>query len=82
MYSIFKNNFVLGLLSALVVIFLIVMDYRRKGESVNTGNVAKIGSGVFGTVTAVSYLSNYLHGYNKQLGGASDMEVDTGLPQF
>ena len=82
MYSVFKNNFVLGVLSALVVAMLSIMDYRRKGEAVDVTNLTRLTLGVFATVSAVVYLSNYLHTFNKQLGGLSDLDLDTGLPQF
>jgi len=82
MYSIFKNNFVLGLLSALIVGFLSIMDYRRRGEAVDTGNLVKLTAGVFTAVSVVGYLANYLHAFNKQIGGVCDMDLDTGLPKF
>lgn len=82
MYSIFKNNFMLGILSALVVGFLLIMDYRRKNEAVDTGNLFKISGGVFAVVSFVVYLSNYLHAFNKQIGGVSDLDLDTGNPNF
>ena len=82
MYSPFKNNFVIGLISALIVALLSILDYRRKGESVNAGNVFKLSAGVFGAVALVVYLSNYLHTFNKQLGGVMDIDLDTGLPHF
>jgi len=82
MYSIFKNNFVLGFITALIVGFLAILDYRRKGEAVNTSNLLKIVGGVFVAVSGVTYFSSYLHGFNKQIGGVSDMDLDTGLPKF
>jgi len=82
MYSVFKNNFVLGILSALMVGMLSIMDYRRKGESVDITSLTRLTLGVFATVSAVVYLSNYLHAFNKQIGGISDLDIDTGLPQF
>lgn len=82
MYSVFKNNLVLGLMSALIVGFLLIVDYRRKGESVDASSLFKVSGGVFSVVTLVTYLSTYLHGLNKQIGGVKDIEVDTGLPKF
>jgi uncharacterized membrane protein len=82
MYSLFKNNFVIGLITAMIVAFLVILDYRRKSEAVDTTTLFKIASGVFVVVSGVTYLSSYLHTFNKKIGGSSDSDLDTGLPKF
>ncbi len=76
------NIVIIGLISALIVGLLSIIDYRRKGETVSIENVSKIVFGVWAVVSGVIYFSDNLTSLSKQVGGISDLDLDTGLPNF
>ena len=82
MHSVYKNNFIAGILSALLVGLYLIIDSRRKNEPIDKMNLFKTTVVVFIIVTLIVYVLKYLHTFNKQLGGSSDFEIDTGLPHF